>query len=381
METWDREQLYFEIWETPLIKLAVKYGISAVALGKVARKLQIPLPGRGYWTKRDFGKPVERVPLPVATNLPVVHRMKTEATPAKAAMPSTPEPAVKDPELIHIEEIEAQSFGVDPTAKTHKLVAAAARILRHALADARHILYPPYSQPCLDIRVSKGSLDRALAIVNAIILRLESLELTVTVEQGRDRAGVEIDGRRALFVLVEKTRVKSRREITQGSWTGTEMEYEPTGQFEFRVGNHAYGWQEKVGDGKTQKLEALLSQCVGAILREGRSLRIAAEAARQREIENQKRRDGILKLRALIEEEEKKVGDLDRWVTNWARAEQMRGFVTALEKVWAEQGYDLSPEAQKGQRILWMKQQADRLDPLIHESPPSILDRKGELSG
>ena len=381
METWDREQLYSQIWEIPLIKLAVKYGISAVALGKVARKLQIPLPGRGYWTKKDFGKPVERLPLPVATNLPVVHRLKTEATPAKSATPSTPEPVVKDPELIRIEEIEAQSFGVDPAAKTHKLVAAAARILRHASVDGRQILQPPYSDPCLDIRVSKGSLDRALAIVNAIILRLESLKLTVIVEQGHERAGVEIDGRRALFVLVEKTRVKSRREIRQGTWTRTEMDYEPTEQFEFRVGSHGYGCQKKVGDGKTQKLEALLSQCVGAILREGRSLRIAAEAARQREIENQQRSAELLRLRTLIDEEEKKVRDLDRWVTNWARAAQIRGFVTALEQLWTEQGHDLSPEAEKGQRILWMKQQADRLDPLVHPSPPSILDRKGELSG
>jgi hypothetical protein len=379
MEVWDRVQLYSEIWEKPLIKLAAKYGISAVALGKVARKLQIPLPGRGYWTKKDFGKPVERLPLPEVTNLPVVRRMKTEPTPAKPVTPS-PEPQVKDAELIHIEEVEAQSFSVDPAGKTHKLVVAAARILKHAPADTRHILCPPYSQPCLDIRVSKGSLDRALAIVNAIILRLEALKLTVTVQQDRYRAGVEINGRRALFGLVEKTRVKSRRQTTHGSWTSTELEYEPTGEFEFRAGNHGYGWQEKVSDGKTQKLEALLSQCVGAILREGRSLRIAAEAARRRQIEDEKRREESRKLRVLIEEEEEKVSDLDRWVANWVRAEQMRGFVTALERVWLGEGHDLSPDAPKGQRILWMKQQADRLDPLIHESPPSILDRKDELS-
>jgi hypothetical protein len=36
-------------------------------------------------------------------------------------------------------------------------------------------------------------------------------------------------------------------------------------------------------------------------------------------------------------------------------------------------------DEEKGQRIAWMKQQADRLDPMI-PSPPSILDRKGELS-
>jgi hypothetical protein len=52
METWNREELYKEIWEIPLVKRAPKYGISAVALGKVCRKLQIPLQGRGYLIER-----------------------------------------------------------------------------------------------------------------------------------------------------------------------------------------------------------------------------------------------------------------------------------------------------------------------------------------
>ena len=39
METWNREELYNEVWEQPLVKTATKYGISAVALGKVCRNL------------------------------------------------------------------------------------------------------------------------------------------------------------------------------------------------------------------------------------------------------------------------------------------------------------------------------------------------------
>lgn len=53
METWNREQLYAEVWEQPLVKVAPKYGISAVALGKVCDKLQTPLPSRGFWTKKE----------------------------------------------------------------------------------------------------------------------------------------------------------------------------------------------------------------------------------------------------------------------------------------------------------------------------------------
>jgi hypothetical protein len=45
----------------------------------------------------------------------------------------------------------------------------------------------------------------------------------------------------------------------------------------------------------------------------------------------------------------------------------------------AQLGKAVTPEAQTGQRIIWMKQQADRLDPML-PSPPSILDRKRELN-
>jgi hypothetical protein len=52
VETWNREELYAEVWKQPLVKAARKYGISAVMLGKVCRKLQIPLPGRGTGLRR-----------------------------------------------------------------------------------------------------------------------------------------------------------------------------------------------------------------------------------------------------------------------------------------------------------------------------------------
>jgi hypothetical protein len=43
MEIWNREELYAEVWEQPLVKIAPKYEISAVAQGRVCQKLQIPL--------------------------------------------------------------------------------------------------------------------------------------------------------------------------------------------------------------------------------------------------------------------------------------------------------------------------------------------------
>lgn len=73
---WNRVELYNEVWNQPIVKLARKYGISDVALGKACRKLRIPHPGRGYWAKWTAGKAVKQEPLPEFKNAPVVRRLK-----------------------------------------------------------------------------------------------------------------------------------------------------------------------------------------------------------------------------------------------------------------------------------------------------------------
>jgi hypothetical protein len=54
-----RQELYAEVWSTPMIKLAKKYGLSDVGLAKVCKRNNIPRPGNGYWAKVAHGKKVE----------------------------------------------------------------------------------------------------------------------------------------------------------------------------------------------------------------------------------------------------------------------------------------------------------------------------------
>jgi len=378
IEIWDREQLYTEVWETPLIKLAPKYCISAVALGKVCRKLQIPLPGRGYWAKKEMGKPVVRISLPVVKDLPVVRRFKT--TPTNCAKPDGKqvEPPPDDPELIQIASIEAQSFPIDPETKQHKLVVATGRILRHARPDEKGMLNGPWNEPWLDIRVSKSSLNRALLLMNTIVHAIEKEHGTVSLHQEKDRSKATIAGHQIPFSLIEKYKMKDRREVTEGFWTHTVYQYEPNGILEFRVGGSGDWMREIWRDGKKQTLEQQIGKCVGGFLRISRALRIRKEEQRRQEIERIKKQKELDELAEQIKAEERKVQDLEGWVTDWVRARQMREFIAALEAVWTKEGLDLSPDAPKGKRIAWMKLQADRHDPML-PSPPSILDRKQEL--
>jgi hypothetical protein len=75
---WDRKELYEKVWLQPLRTLAVEYGISDVALGKICRKLQMPVPGPGHWTKIQCGHQIPRPPFPAGKDLPILLRPTVE---------------------------------------------------------------------------------------------------------------------------------------------------------------------------------------------------------------------------------------------------------------------------------------------------------------
>ena len=68
--TFQRDQLYDEIWSVPILQLAKQYGLSDVGLAKICTKMKIPRPPRGYWAKRSYGQPTTKPilrPAPVDT--------------------------------------------------------------------------------------------------------------------------------------------------------------------------------------------------------------------------------------------------------------------------------------------------------------------------
>src|SRR5215470_7673568 len=108
--------------------------------------------------------------LPEAKDLPVLYRSKHPAN-AAPRQPATLQPEPTDAQYIQIKEVASRPLAIDAAAGKHKLTIASERVLRQVGTDSRGILQPNWE--CLDIRVSKDSLARALEIMNAIILALE----------------------------------------------------------------------------------------------------------------------------------------------------------------------------------------------------------------
>lgn len=60
----EREKLYEAIWNEPITQISKKNGLSYANLLKQCKEYSIPVPPAGYWTKLEFGKAVEKPPLP-----------------------------------------------------------------------------------------------------------------------------------------------------------------------------------------------------------------------------------------------------------------------------------------------------------------------------
>ena len=63
-QTIKREELYEEVWATPLTQLCAKYGLSDNGLRKFCKRLNVPVPQRGYWAKVDAGHKPRKTALP-----------------------------------------------------------------------------------------------------------------------------------------------------------------------------------------------------------------------------------------------------------------------------------------------------------------------------
>lgn len=52
-----RDELYRQVWATPIRTLAQQYDVSDRGLAKICARLNVPCPPRGYWARSARGAP------------------------------------------------------------------------------------------------------------------------------------------------------------------------------------------------------------------------------------------------------------------------------------------------------------------------------------
>jgi hypothetical protein len=374
MITFYRDQLYEEVWTEPITRLAQKYGISDVGLLKITKKLNIPTPPRGYWAKVRYGKKVKRIPLP----------------PLRHGVPDTytfhPQPYSNRTSLLDVEvnktfaaEIESAKKIIVPKrlVSPHPLVQQTQMVLSQSKPDKYGVLRPLGKY--LDIRVAPGSLRRALRIMDSLLKWLELNNIPVEiVEDKTPSTYVHILGERIQFSLneivrrVEHTPSKEERKKKDlFSWySAPRWDYIPTGKLRLEIKSWSLSGIRKIwSETESKSLEVLLKDFVSGLLNIAVKLREKRliQEARERKLKKEKERLEQLERQRLAEE--KRLQDLMEQARLWAKSQELRAYIKAVEKAAKDKNYLTGSEEQLKRWLTWAKEQADQLDPLQRGLP------------
>ena len=197
-----REELYEAVWAESVHSLAAKPGISDVGLAKIARRLEVPIPGRGHWARGPMTRKLLQVPLPSAGRHTPASYSTTQITGG--------EQRKMDEEA---RSRLAQLGMVVPTVSTREpsaqlsveLEASRPLLLAHGL-ESEEIRR---KEVCADVAVTPGQVERALGILQMISDALGRvglvLEQTPSDPKNRDVYGYEAPRCSQTGVLILET--------------------------------------------------------------------------------------------------------------------------------------------------------------------------------
>ncbi|MEI8207521.1 MAG: hypothetical protein WCG03_11645 [Kiritimatiellales bacterium] len=342
-----RENLYAEVWTTPMIKLAKKYSLSDVGLRKVCKRNNIPTPPAGYWAKLENDKKVKPIPLPPMENAaPIIFHMMFDNI-------GQEDPTLPDQvrQLIDREEKSAEKIVVpDSMISPHPIT----QEISEKLQDGKVDYYKRINSDCVpQIWVSKPLIPRALRIMDTLIKALDERGFIDGIFEQSVAYGIfeDIDSE-----LSERAKKRIRE---TGETHRYEFDYErkPSGRLKLEILTtmtfHSNGLQRNWKDGKTQCIENCLNEFICGLIRWSaveREQRLEWDRW-DREQEEKKRiaREKAERAAALQAKKDQLRWDADRW----EKADQIRRYIAAHE---AKRG---SCEWTK-----WAKEEADRIDPL-----------------
>src|SRR6185312_11608097 len=229
---YEREKLYAEVWEEPMLTVAERYGVSSVALAKTCRKLGVPTPPRGYWALKAAGRTAVKPRLPAAkVGQQIVIERERSWDPNASWRRRQPPRLENDgrPRIVVPKALEGP----------HKLVTASLPGIRRAAGSEQWDVPPDEAR--LDIRVTPEHVDRAVLLMDALIKAFELRGHRVEVTAPDTTPLIDPSGRRqAARPSVTRVNVDGQhvalhlREMAEGE--------APSGEFCIAISPIPVGW-------------------------------------------------------------------------------------------------------------------------------------------
>ena len=381
-----RKELYDLVWTEPVQTVAGRFAMSDRGLAKLCERHAIPVPGRGYWRRKETGHPVRRLPLP---NLHPRHQaLATVQVPEAQVVVrpiAKPEPPPDPPRVAAQRAFEAANPIVvgDLPDRPHPLVRATRSGLRKLKQGGLERLRA-IGDTSLDLNVTAATCDRGLRILEAMCRAFKERGFPVSARQGDHRnSQLEVHDVKIAFSLEERVRQQERPKTKPtdrllGSYIPFQDRYEyiPTGELVLKAW-HNPGSKSKWSDGKRQRVEDKLNDFMITVVSIADSeLRWQEERVIR---ERQRQEEELLRWeRERRQAEEKNRGkDLAQLAGRWREVGLLREFIDAVRAQLDRLADGRVPDSQTHRWLQWAVAHADQLDPLnqVDQLPPPYLPR------
>jgi hypothetical protein len=336
--------------------LAKRFGLSDVAIAKRCRKLNIPVPGRGYWARKAAGQRVRVTPLPKA-------RDGADDSPIYfAARPPVEAPVEAPVEVREGPVWEQEQFEARP--------------------ENRIVVHEQLSRQAGTPGAESGQpVARELHFLDAFVRACKARGFAIEKRTRGQRAGkVTVRGHVIEFYLREHQRridtvEESGRKVKPGEYVYGRYRFEDTGILEFRIGSEYGIERRRWRDGKRQRIEDCLNDIMVALV--AGAVALTEQAAQwKREQDERARRERLAHEETTQREtEERRVQQLIADADGWTRAERLRRFANAIETDAITRSPSSIP-IELSAWLAWVHYVADETDPLILADPLVFLSRE-----
>lgn len=367
MITITRKDLYEKVWSSPATKLSEVLGISDVAIAKLCKRLNVPKPPRGYWEKIKYGHQVPRSPLPPAdSHIPdqvtirAFHRgaarVIAEASPAN-----------------HSPRISAEAFTLPVNFKSvHPLIRKTRGVLTAAIKERfstnRYHRLRHGTAGTLDVRVSAESVTRALRIMEALILGLESKGYSVLAD-GKPQpwkqkktpttqvTGLEYPMVICLEELSKRVKYVPPRGEVRRSYD-QRFDYRPTGKLRLVIDEYCgEGYKRQWDVNDDDSMGETLASFFDGLVEAAKALKIQDDT-RERE------RREFQREQRLAREEEDREHELTAAALKWDESQRQQRFLDALKIEIYRRKQRPDPNSRLGLWLAWAERYVDGGDPI-----------------
>lgn len=372
LNVYNREKLYEEVWDKPVVQVAAVYGVSDVMIHKICKSLDIPVPPRGYWARVRAGEKLKKPPLPAneGANQIIGYKTNKEVKVIKEqSLDFLPEDE-RQKVLLAAEQIQL----TDDKEKLHKKIREYHPKVREwnkndrkeekAQKGFRNYSIPP---PFLAGVISNETLPRVHRILDTVYRQIELLggsvnddlsliirneRVTLKVFEGQDEVKHELTRQEAQELVVYEDAVRHNKWANKPNIR--KYDYIFNGKLKVSILNNKY-----FRDSEKVKIESRLGDMLIDLYEQSEVVKKKREA----DEEAQRKREEEIRLREEREKSYSEEADKTAALTNIAQdyevACKIRAYIEALEL-----RADLSDEA-TAEWIEWAKKKADWFDPII----------------